>query len=397
MDVLHCGDIHLTGGMDTDAARALMTIADMAADFDVVHVNGDIFEKKSTPEQRLVFRRFIDRVRLQGNPLVIIRGNHDEPNDLAVFDDRQFGEVYVSERPEVITLKGGEYVVATVPHFNAAGIAAEADNHSQITELGNMAFEGLVESLWHEVALHTGIKALVFHGTIGGAQLDNGYIPRNNGICLALAQLEAFPGIVVCGHYHKYQDVKNTGRVFYSGSPVRHTFGETDDKGVLAVRYQGAGGVLATPYTTEFISLNPRAMYVVTAKFENGQVVYDDPAMAARAAAETGADVKIKLTLNQSDLAIYRAHNLADEFGQAETFKIDPVVNVDQTVRCARIATMADPDDIVAASAIWMENTGYDAETVARLRALLVSLLHNDPVETPQASAGHDQLALLAV
>lgn len=378
MRILHFADLHLDGGPDTEPAKALNKIAAFVVEqlIDVVHVNGDIFDSTSKPLDRLIFKRFVDTMKAAHKPVVILRGNHDEALDLSIYDDR-LNDIYVVERPESIALMGGEYRVFCIPHFHGAKIAAITDNQREFGEVGTAAFDDLITSMWNEANLWAGQPmALVAHAVVSGAQLDNGFIPRANGIHLSHNLLNTFPGVVMCGHYHKFQDMTGIGKVYYSGSPCRHTFAELSDKGFVVVEYEQNGS-----YEVKFHSLDPRPMFVLKASFQDGQVVWDDPAAMAMARMTDGADIKIDCTVAKTDLAAYKTRLQAEGFENANRVKIEPDVVVSETVRCAAIEKAETVADGVR---VWLENTGTDPVKVAQLLALLHDIVNQKEAALPE-------------
>lgn len=384
MKVLHCADIHLTAGPDDDASKALLRIAEAAINHnvDVVHVNGDVFDSKSTPTQRLVFKSFIDILKAKHIETVIIRGNHDEAGDLMVYDDR-LNNIYVVEKPESLALMGGNYRVFCVPHFHAGALALNHDTQREIGQAGSAAFDELLDALWNEANLWRGqAMALVFHGVVSGAALDNGYVPRTNGIHLSPDRLAVFPGIVVGGHYHKHQDITGEGRVFYSGSPVAHTFGEETTKGYLIVEHNGPH------FEVAFKELHTRNLYTLRGIYDGGQIVWEDQALMVAARLDEGANIKVVMTVKKNELSAYKTHLMGETFPHANLVKFETSVIVDEAVRCAAIEKA---ETVVDSVKIWLESVGQPQEKIADLVRLFQNVtsdceatapivLNNEPV-----------------
>lgn len=359
MRVLHTGDIHLNGGFDTDAAESLNKIAEICTreEIDYIHINGDIFDSKSTPEQRLVFKNFLN----MWPPSFIIRGNHDQPEDLKIYISQT---TIVAEQPKWVSF-GDNYNVLAIPHFNAGALAQEVDTQEELGEKGSNAFDDLINSLINQAYTMEGIKVLTFHGTVGGAMLDNGYIPRHNGIHLRSGVLETFPGLVIGGHYHKYQDVLGNGSIFYSGSPTRHTFGEEGEKGVIIVDYDKDNVA-----HHRFVEIKGRPMFVLGCEFKNGEVIWDDPEKAE--AAKEGGDVKIKCRVDKDDIVAMKSSKFMDDYANADVLKFDPEIRINTTIRCEEIKGA---DSIPAAVKLWLEQTGYEDGEITRLLEQLETLL----------------------
>ncbi len=373
---LHCADIHLSGGPNHDASIALAAIAVEALrhEVDVVHVNGDVFDSKSTPEQRLVFKNFLQVFRDKHIPVVVLRGNHDEAGDLMIYDDRH-NDIYVVEKPESIALLGGEYRVFCVPHFHAGTLALNCDNQRAVGEAGTAAFDEMLDSLWNEANLWRGQPmALVFHGMTTGMCLDNGYVPRTNGIHLSPDRLAVFPGPAIGGHIHKHQDVTGEGRVYYSGSPIAHTFGEESQKGFIIVEHTGM------EHRCQFIEIHTRPRFVLKGTFSLGQLDWDDQDLMIKARSAEGANIKLAVTVGKNDLGNFHAYMMHEAFPLAHSVRIDTTVVVAETVRCPEIEATESVADCVR---VWISQTGTYTERVD----CLMDLFHNVTEKTNQPLA----------
>lgn len=394
MKILHCADIHLRGGMDTEEAQAFMTVADMAVDHDadVVVVAGDVFEAKSTPEQRLVVKLFLDHVAPR--PVVIIRGNHDEAKDLMIFDDRQNG-VYVSEVPETLDLvtRAGQLQVLTFPHFNAGALAQVVDNQMDLGDEGTGLFDNLMDRAWNEIKTFEGQSIVVFHGMVDGACMDNGYIPRQNGIHFSKARLESFDCPVMGGHQHQRQSVGFW--IEYPGSITRQTFGESgDDKGAILWTF----GPMEE-WDTEFLSTHPIPMDTVDATWTPAGWDYpqEDPA------AYDGARVRVRCHIPQAYMA--EAHAAMDallaDFRHARDLKVEKLIDVTTAVRCEAIKSATTLWDELL---VWMNAKGVAPDLVEAAAAEFESLFDaKTPPMTDEATGGvkvesdHYQPLLMAV
>lgn len=309
--IMALADIHLRGGQETEEARALMRAARIARDeaADLVLVAGDVFHAQSTPAQRLAFKRFLDEVRGGGARVLILRGNHDQPEDLMVFEDREnHPRVFVHEVPDNIGFSYGDgdgdgVRVLTIPHFNAGGLAAGAERLSDVDETGTGLFDALLDDYFQTVRDSGSPFIVAFHGVVSGAQLDNGMIPRQNGIHLNLARLMALGCPVIGGHYHSRQNVG--GQVWYCGSITRQNYGETDDKGVSIWEWDGQR------WDTRFISLDPAKRITINAVSRGGEWQIESGLIQTANGYDelppvdlNGAYVRILYTVRQSEIPL---------------------------------------------------------------------------------------------
>jgi len=383
MRVLTVADIHLHGGDQTEEAEALSRVIDIATDreVDMVFVLGDVFEAKSTPEQRLVFKNFLHRINRDGKrPVVIIRGNHDESGDLLIF--RDFArEIYVWETPneERITAREGDMLqVLGIPHFNAGALALKHTNQDALAEDGTSLFETILDSTFQKVQGYDGPSMVLFHGTVSGAALDNGHIPRNNGIHLNANRLAAIGCPVICGHYHKNQEV--APGVWYVGSLTRQTFGESEgDKGVML--WTAAGGY----WEKEFISVSPTPMLLVQAEWRDGTFIVqaewrdgtfiddDDSDMAYDVApsltpdSTRGARIRFRYRVNQEDLPKVDLDPIKKYFEGAKELKIEQIVEVTQAVRCEEMKAAESVEDCLG---VWLDSKGLSEKKQECLQIL---------------------------
>lgn len=388
MKILAIADIHLQGHGETDQSRALMKAAQLAEDeaVDLVVVAGDIYDAKSTVEHRLQFRRFLDMANRQGaRPVVVIRGNHDEALDLALFDD-PLSNIYVSENPDHIDvmLKSGDSIwVHTIPHFNAGALAAMAESKSEYEEAGTDAFSAMLGDLFQIVRGDTDQPHIVVaHAVVSGAQLDNGQIPRENGIHLNQERLLTLGCPVILGHIHCYQEFGDN--VFYCGAPERHRHGEGGDKGGVILEHDG------TNWSKRFVSFSPRPWMTIEADWmagtggsdiywhfygegPNGLCWNDDDAIPLYA----GTKVKFRYRVKQKDLATVDIHTVKRFFevaGVAE-LKLEQVVELSTAVRCAEINQA---DSVRDCLKLWGEQKQTEPQFLDRALNIFDALISED-------------------
>jgi DNA repair exonuclease SbcCD nuclease subunit len=372
MKVLCLADIHLRGGFDTEEAEALMKVADIAVerDVDLVMVNGDIYEAKSTPIQRLVFRDFL---RKHGKPTIVLRGNHDEPNDLAIFGWEDLTVVHEQPGDERVPCQDGDMLqVLTIPHFAAGAVALQESSLADLNETGTNLFDRILDDIFQKVRAYDGPSLVAFHGVVSGASLDNGFIPKENGIHLNLQRLAAIGCPVVGGHYHAAQNVGAAigAQVWYSGSLTRQTFGESEgDKGVLLFEYDGQW------HEPEFISLNPTPMILIDAEWGRHEIQPEDGPQWFFKPQDIpkGARVRFRYKVRQSDLAtvdLAPIRQWMEEVGVRE-LKVEQIVEVTTAVRCSEIV---EAETVEKCFEVWGLAKGESPERIQSALELLKSL-----------------------
>ncbi|PJZ51612.1 metallophosphoesterase family protein [Leptospira adleri] len=298
MIVGQIADIHLRGGEGTEEAVALMKAAGIFIEkgCKIVCVNGDIFEDVSDPEQRLVFRIFLDTLHSAGITTIILRGNHDKPKDLRSFKDKLNPLCYEFDKPGHIVLPDSleRIQVFALPHFGAGALALQNQSIEDFHSKGNNLIVDLLEDWFQKIRNYSGPSLVLFHGTVSGAVLDNKRIPRNNGMFLPQTILDSFGCPVVGGHYHFCQKIGKW--IWYSGSTTRQTWGEAeDDKGILIWEIEEGSWRLEP----DFISLNPAPMRTVNLNWD-GENLIDKESGKILEPSEFKGKIRIRLDVPES-------------------------------------------------------------------------------------------------
>lgn len=225
------------------------------AHVDAILHAGDVFNRKSTPAERLVVRQFL-REAAEVAPVVIVKGNHDAAQDLAIFDDfHRYRRIRVIERP---TEPGNAWIldgvprdqiaVLALPWFDrahlVAGFSAEVDAETSRRMTIDAARE-LLSVLAAEASRVAGLglcPILVGHVMVAGSETGTGFIPVGTTVELSPHDIaDVGAAYAALGHVHKAQDWLG-GRVAYSGSPRRCNFGEPEQKGFRLVTIEGDPG-----------------------------------------------------------------------------------------------------------------------------------------------------------
>ncbi|MDE0659953.1 MAG: exonuclease subunit SbcD [Gammaproteobacteria bacterium] len=251
MRFLHTGDWHvgktMRGRSRADEYRAVLAeIADIAADrqVDAVLVAGDLFDTAAPgPESEEIVYETLLRLA-QERPVVVIAGNHDNPNRFnAVKPLLELGNVVALPRvaqPEeggVIDLdvgSGERAHIVLLPFVSQRGIVRaeelmvqDPDQHSQkyadrlAKILDRLCGEADVNAV-NLVLAH----AMVHGGTMGGGERSAHTVFQYS------IPTSAFPSdyhYVALGHLHRAQELAGGCPIHYSGSPLQLDFGETED------------------------------------------------------------------------------------------------------------------------------------------------------------------------
>lgn len=350
--IAHFGDLHLRHDNrfeDTVACLDHAISEAIAREVDLFVQAGDVFDTKSTPAERNAFAEALQRAAAAA-PVVIIRGNHDKPGDLDLFDRLETDfPVYVYDKPDEITVAGVQ--VFALPYLDKASAVAALAADLGIEE-ADEAITTLVASTlerWRaELAVHTADAPAVLlgHLTIAGSILSNGEPHPQQGIQLAIGDFDGFDAAML-GHIHKAQVCDAAGRIRYPGSISRANFGERQDpKGWWLWDIPARG---AEP-RVEFVEVPARRMLQFSAEyFEEFGWEENVDLEAAR-----GAEVKVVITVpaDRQTEAAAKADALRKALAHAHSLKVETRTVPVGRVRAGEIAEAKTPAEKL--SAYWL-------------------------------------------
>lgn len=361
--VMSIADIHLNGGFETDEAEALLKAAQVAIyneEVSVVLVNGDVYHSKSTPTQRMVFGEFLRQLAAAKIKVVILRGNHDEKDDLRIFHDPNQGR-FVFEEPGQVVVNG--LTVHTIPHYNAAALALEESSLNDLGEAGTGLYDQLVHGIFNAVHTHNGPSLVAFHGTVTDAHLDNGHIPKHDGIVLNGPLLSSIGCPVRGGHYHAAQEPHPNVR--YSGSITLRNYGESGDKGVLIDTYEG--GQWLEP---RFVSLEPSARITVEAEWSGidfliEEEMFSDTWFDTHAGKFKGARVRFRYKVKQSAIPTVNLEPIKQWFQEAgvRELKFERDLIIETAIRSESIQQAS---TVLEMHEAWLSMKGLDEHKPAQ-------------------------------
>jgi exonuclease SbcD len=256
--IVFVGDSHFDERDRLDECAAIHgRIADFvkANGVDAVVHTGDIFERKSTLAERIAVADWLSQI--DSLPVVLIRGNHDQPGELTFFT-RMFKNVEAVEDTRVVHLWknfGREHIasIACIAWPERAAIFAAVGSHDEgeaslaaalravfvglETDLKNGAgFPGYPDGRVHFAAAHAMVR---------GATTSVGQPLMGCDMEVGTSDLATLGvPLVALGHIHKPQEWDVGGaEIVYTGSPRRTSFGENEEKGIVVADF-GADGAL---------------------------------------------------------------------------------------------------------------------------------------------------------
>ncbi len=263
---------------------------------------GDVYERRSTPRERMAAATWVQRMAEAVGPGLIVRGNHDNLSDLPLLArlDTDGRGVTVVEDARVVELAG--VGVACLAWPQKARILAmmpeagkEAGDQAAVAALRNVLL-----GLGAHLADHHGPTLFLGHVMVRGSMTSTGQPLigadlelglEDFGLCRADAYL--------LGHIHLPQHWDIDGApVIYPGSPRRTAFGEVEEKGYVVVEV-GDHGLIGW----ERVTTPARRMVLISveaARTVDGEIVFDDDGAEPDVA---GAEVRLRVEVD-ADLRI---------------------------------------------------------------------------------------------
>ena len=182
-------------------AQAVDRIIDHVRPDVVVHA-GDLFDSAQPPPHAVDFAMTqLARLSAEGIPVVIVEGNHSFPRDRA---------------------RGN--VLRIVAHLR--GVTVICDDAQQVV-IGDVAFDGFPHRALargrvpDRTALRAGANVLVAHAVADGWHYFKTGRP---GADLAVAACAPWYDYVALGHCHRFWQIPETDRAFYSGATAMVTW-----------------------------------------------------------------------------------------------------------------------------------------------------------------------------
>ncbi len=199
---------------------------------DLFLLDGDIFERKSLPVERLAVARFL-RAVLEVCPVVMVRGNHDWPDDIEIFSKLKGKNQLIIEQQAAVHVVNGIAVAAmawpNVAHLRASGMDERT------------ALQNVLRGMGADIANHDGPKVAVGHWMIDGSVTSHGQPLIGHTMNVALDELAMLHcPLVLAGHVHKPQEWRfGDTEILYCGSPFRTAFGEVEEKSIVCAEWTG--------------------------------------------------------------------------------------------------------------------------------------------------------------
>ncbi|OMD53023.1 exonuclease sbcCD subunit D [Paenibacillus borealis] len=245
MRILHTGDWHLGRTLEGRSRQKeqeqfmdeLVEIADDSK-ADLILMAGDVYDSVNPPAAaEQLFYDAAARLTANGRPLVVISGNHDQPERVASVSPlvRRQGITLVglptSEPVTVHAVRTGEIAkIAALPYPSEArlGELLAGDSGEEELRLAYSARVGkLMKLLGREFTPQTVNLAMSHIYVLGGVESDSERpIQVGGAYTVDPSALSCGAQYTALGHLHRAQRVKGEGMIRYSGSPLAYSFSE---------------------------------------------------------------------------------------------------------------------------------------------------------------------------
>ena len=282
MRFFHLADLHIgfplkNGENNFNFQNTLDFVIEKAKEYkvDLVVIAGDVFHKRD-PEVRdeKLFARFVNALAESNIEILIVTGNHEgapfreRSIHLDLYNELPLKFIHISKTPEVITIKGVNFI--TLPYPFKTNILSKEEyrdkSEDEVLNILNRRLLSIVDELISEVNGEKNILVAhmpVSEGVIGFEQ----YINFSKELPLSIEELDRSNIIYYAlGHLHKNQILKSRKyehTFAYPGSLDRLDFGEENDpKGFFFVEVEDSLKAI------EFIE-NPFARKFYTIQIEN--------------------------------------------------------------------------------------------------------------------------------
>ena len=245
MRVLHTGDWHLGRTLEGRSRQAeqeqfIDELVQIVRDYkvDLILMAGDVYDSVNPPAiAEKLFYEACARLTAEGSQLVIIAGNHDQPERVAA------ASPLVAEKGiSLLGLPVAAPIYVNIARTNEQAIIAALPypSESRLSELLSLdeneqalrvQYSVKVGKLMKHMAQHfkadTINLAMSHIYVLGGLESDSERpIQVGGAYTVSPSELNTLAQYTALGHLHRPQLVKGEGLIRYSGSPLAYSFSE---------------------------------------------------------------------------------------------------------------------------------------------------------------------------
>lgn len=350
---VHIGDAHLGPGPrladKLGAIDQIIIWVDRLADegrLAAILWPGDLFHARSTIEDRNLLAPRLQRLA-QRAPVVLVDGNHDAPGDLEILSRlHAYYPIHVVSQPKVLRIEcptGAIAAIACLPYPHRAGLVSAGVEHDDLGQVARQLLDPVFIEFADELrdAESEGhIPLFIGHVNVGGSKASTGQPQIGRELELDPALLARL-GPVYRGlnHIHRHQEI--AGAV-YAGSICRMDFGENEAKGFVIATADTIKRVDAIDWFWQFVPLEVPAQLLVEGRLTREGFVIDS--LDGNAAVEeeiplwAGSDIRCRYHYKKSETGALDIAHIMAEFAGCRSLKLDPIAELEHSVRAPEIA-----------------------------------------------------------
>lgn len=262
MRILHTGDWHLGRTLEgrsrlLEQEKFLDELVAMAEDqqADVIMMAGDVYDSVNPPAAAEgMFYDAAARLSENGRQLVVIAGNHDQPERVSAVSplvSRQGISLVGLPSSEAVRIhipRTDEIaIIAALPYPSEARLSELLAGEGDETEL-RLAYSAKVGMLMRQLAssfqADTVNLAMSHIYVLGGVESDSERpIQVGGAYTVDPSAMDIGAQYTALGHLHRPQAVKGNGMIRYSGSPLAYSFSEAGQAKSVMMLDIAPGGV----------------------------------------------------------------------------------------------------------------------------------------------------------
>lgn len=210
----------------------------------VIFCSGDVFHKRKAVDVE-TYNFVVEEIRKitkAGIKFIVVPGNHDQATNESLPEHSLEGFKDIE----------GVTVLDTFEPYEYNGYYIFPAPYSKDTEMVKEALDGYAQVTTNEGIENKSI--LLAHLGLSGAFVGK----SNYAMADAFTVEDLFPHafqFVICGHFHKNQDLGGHEHVFYTGAPTQHNFNdEGQDKGFWELDLEARTKTLIPSAAPKFLS-----------------------------------------------------------------------------------------------------------------------------------------------
>ena len=338
---------------------------------DVFLSAGDVYEKASTPAERMAVADWVCRIA-EVCPVVIVRGNHDASLDLRIIGGlASRHEIIVEERAKVHVVNG--IAIACMAWPSRSSLAAMVKDKRRQDEAEGAAMRSVLRGLGLELDMHGGLpRVLLMHAMFDGAKTSHGQPLIGQPLRVSADDLMlSRPDIAILGHIHKPQEWwADAVPILYTGSPFRTACGEVEQKSVVMAEFGNCSLEWERiPTPCQNMHLFEDSWNGETWDQETGMIVWN----GVGSVDFKGSEVRFRYTVNadQRDGARLAAEEIKRELLgplQCARVKVEEVVKPHVKARVPEIAQATTLEDKLGL--LWKSSDRFDVSGTRATRVL---------------------------